>query len=96
MPLRFWAEAFQTVAYIIHILLTPVLQNKSPFDNLFHQQPAYSELRSFGCACYPYLRHIIGINLTIDLNNVFLLAIALIIEDICISPLKEECMCLDM
>jgi len=35
---------------------TPLLQNQSPFEKLFHTTPDYTFLKSFGCACYPNLR----------------------------------------
>jgi hypothetical protein len=35
---------------------TPVLQNQSPFEKLFHTTPDYTFLKIFGCACYPNLR----------------------------------------
>jgi hypothetical protein len=56
MPLKFWDEAFQTVAFLINRLPTPTLTNKSPLENLFGTKPAYTFLRTFGCACWPNLR----------------------------------------
>lgn len=41
---------------MINRLPTPVLNNISPFQKLFHHQPDYSTLKTFGCACYPTLR----------------------------------------
>jgi hypothetical protein len=35
---------------------TPVLQNQSPFEKLFHPTPDYTFLKIFGCASYPNLR----------------------------------------
>ena len=49
-------SAFAFSIYIINRLLTPILQNKSPLEKLIHQQPNYSFLRIFGCACYPFTR----------------------------------------
>jgi hypothetical protein len=56
MPLRFWDEAFQTACYLINRLPTHVLQNKSPFEKLFHSVLDYLFLKTFGCACWPNLR----------------------------------------
>jgi hypothetical protein len=36
-------------------LPTPVLRNNSPIHTLFHREPDYSFLRTFGCACWPNL-----------------------------------------
>jgi hypothetical protein len=56
MPLRFWDDAFQTACYLINRLPTHVLQNKSPFEKLFHSVPDYLFFKTFGYACWPNLR----------------------------------------
>jgi hypothetical protein len=56
MPLRYWDDAFQTACYLINRLPTPIIQNKSPFEKLFHSAPDYLFLKTFGCACWPNLR----------------------------------------
>lgn len=56
MPLKFWWNAFQTATYLINRLPTPTLNNKSPFELLFHKKPNYSVIKVFGCVCFPYLR----------------------------------------
>ena len=56
MPLRYWDDAFQTAYYLINRLPTPVIQNQSPFEKLFHCAPDYLFLKTFGCACWPNLR----------------------------------------
>jgi len=38
-PLKFWNYVFETSVYLINRMLTSVLQNKSPFETLFHQPP---------------------------------------------------------
>jgi len=53
LSLSYWPHAFQTAAYLINRQPTPLLQNKSPFEVLFRQQPNYLKLRKFGCLCYP-------------------------------------------
>jgi len=45
-----------TATYLINRLPTPVLENKSPFFLLKLQFPDYKFLKSFGCACFPFLR----------------------------------------
>lgn len=52
----YWWFAFQTAAYSINRMPTPVLQNYSSFECLFNEKPNYNVLKSFGCACYPHLR----------------------------------------
>jgi hypothetical protein len=56
VPLRFWEDAFQTACYLINRLPTPLINNMSPFEKLFHTNPDYSFLKTFGCACWPNLR----------------------------------------
>ncbi|KAI5352788.1 hypothetical protein L3X38_005680 [Prunus dulcis] len=55
VPLKYWVEAMLTSVYLINCLPTAVLQWDSPFSRLFGRVPYYSDLRTFGCACYPYL-----------------------------------------
>ena len=57
MPHKFWDEAACTAVYLINRMPTPILKYQSPYRLLFSQEPDYSFLRNFGCACYPYLRH---------------------------------------
>ena len=56
MPLKFWDEAFLTAVFLINRLPSKVIDNDTPFARLFDQQPDYSFLRTFGCACWPNLR----------------------------------------
>lgn len=35
---------------------TPILSYSTPCNKLFHQEPDYASLKTFGCACYPHLR----------------------------------------
>jgi len=56
MPLKFWDEAFLTATYLINRVPSRTIQNSTPFKRLFKQEPDYSTLRVFGCACWPNLR----------------------------------------
>lgn len=56
MPFKFWSYAFQTAAYLINRLPTPVLSNASPYHTLYNKTLSYTHLRVFGCACFPFLR----------------------------------------
>ena len=53
---KFWDEAVCTTVYLINSLPTPLLQNRSPYNLVYSQEPSYSLLRNFGCTCYPCLR----------------------------------------
>ena len=57
MPHKFWDEAACTMVYLINRMPTPILKYQSMYCLLFSQEPDYSFLHNFGCACYPYLRH---------------------------------------
>jgi hypothetical protein len=56
MLLKFWNEVFSTVAFLINRLPTPILAHSTPIEKMFKTKPAYSFLRTFGCACWPNLR----------------------------------------
>lgn len=56
LPMTFWWEAFHTAVLLINLLPTPVLQNSTPYQKLYNIPPDYSLLRTFGCACFPFLR----------------------------------------
>lgn len=53
--MRYWGggECVLIATYIINILPTKLLKNKSPYEMLYHKQPTYSHHRSFGCLCFP-------------------------------------------
>lgn len=55
LPLVYWDFAFETAAYVINRIVTPLI-HKSPYEKLFGALPDLSSLRIFGCLCYPYLR----------------------------------------
>jgi histone deacetylase 1/2 len=56
MPLKFWDEAFVTAVFLINRTPSKVIHFSTPFERLYNQQPDYSSLRVFGCACWPNLR----------------------------------------
>lgn len=48
---------FFTANFLGNQLPSLVLPDRlSPFEVLFHRQPAYTSFRVFGCKCFPYLR----------------------------------------
>ena len=56
LPLTFWWHAFSTATYLLNRLPTPVLHCKTPYELLFKSSLDFLFLKTFGCACYPYLR----------------------------------------
>jgi histone deacetylase 1/2 len=56
MPLKFWEDAFIVATYLINHTPSRVINFETPLERLFQQNPDYSSLRIFGCACWPNLR----------------------------------------
>lgn len=55
LPPSFWVYSVHMVAYILNILPSTTIQNKTPTEILFRRVPTYDHLRTFGCLCYPNL-----------------------------------------
>lgn len=56
VPLQYWVESFFTANYLSNLLPAAALNFKTPYQMLHQQEPDYTSLRVFGCACYPCLR----------------------------------------
>ena len=56
LPSAYWSFSCHHATYLINRLPRSTLNNKSPFEVLFNDKPAYASLRTFGCLCYPWLR----------------------------------------
>ncbi|GJR93546.1 ribonuclease H-like domain-containing protein [Tanacetum coccineum] len=55
LPPTFWVEALHMAAYLLNILPSTAIQNEIPHTRLFKTTPNYTDLRVFGCLCYPHL-----------------------------------------
>lgn len=56
MPIRYWVEAFNTAMFLINRIPSKLLNNRSPWECLFHHPPDYKFLKCFGCLFFPWLR----------------------------------------
>jgi hypothetical protein len=53
---KYWVDSFFTAIFLINRLPSPTLKNESPFSKIFKKSPDYTNLKTFGCLCYPLLR----------------------------------------
>ena len=56
MPYPYWTFVAQIAVNLINMLPTSVLGWKSPWSKLYFSPPDLTQLKIFGCACYPNLR----------------------------------------
>ncbi|PKU77708.1 Retrovirus-related Pol polyprotein from transposon TNT 1-94 [Dendrobium catenatum] len=56
LPHHFWVDTVLTANHLINRLPSPNTQFKSPYEILFSKPPDYSQLRVYGCLCYPWLK----------------------------------------
>ena len=56
MPYHYWPFVAQIAVNLINMLPTSVLGWKSPWSKLYSSPPDLTQLKIFGCACYPNLR----------------------------------------
>ena len=55
LPKKLWAEAANTVVFLLNRLPTRVLQKKTPFEAWFGYKPDLKNLRTFGCLYFSYV-----------------------------------------
>lgn len=55
LPPSFWHHALHMATYLLNVLPSKLLGNKSPLEVLYKWVPSYSHLRVFGCLCYPLI-----------------------------------------
>lgn len=53
MPGPYWVEALNTATHIVNRRPCHTTGNATPFQFLFGTTPSYSQLRTFGCLCFP-------------------------------------------
>lgn len=52
IPLVYWGDCVLTVSYLINYFPSKLLNDISPYEELFGTKPNYSHHSSFGCFCY--------------------------------------------
>ena len=55
LPPSFWHHGLQMATYLLNVLPSKLLQNKSPTEVLYKRIPSYDHLRVFGCLCFPLI-----------------------------------------
>ena len=55
LPKKFWAEAVNTVVFLLNRLPTRALQNKTPYEAWHYYKPSIKNLKIFGCLCFTYI-----------------------------------------
>lgn len=55
LPMKFWAEAVHTAAYIQNRIPTKALENKTPLEAWNGTKPSMNHLKVFGCVCYVHI-----------------------------------------
>ena len=55
MPLRFWAEAINTVVYLRNCCKTTVLTDKTPYESFLQEKPHVAKLKVFGSIAYSHI-----------------------------------------
>ena len=56
LPSSFKCYAFSTATFLVNRLPSSVLGFKSQWEKLFHTTPSLQGLKTFGCACFPFLK----------------------------------------
>ncbi|UYV63214.1 hypothetical protein LAZ67_2003462 [Cordylochernes scorpioides] len=55
MPLELWAEAVNTVVYLLNRCTTKVLGNSTPHEIWYKRKPSILHLKTFGCNAYVHI-----------------------------------------
>ncbi|XP_021609063.1 uncharacterized protein LOC110612592 [Manihot esculenta] len=55
LPKKFWAEAANTVIFLLNRLPTKALQKQTPYKAWYGHKPSIINLKVFGCFCFSYI-----------------------------------------
>ena len=54
LPIKFRGECVLTAAHLINRTPTKLLDGKTAYEVLYHQQPSYDSIKVFGTLCYAH------------------------------------------
>ena len=52
IPIEFWTDCILTATFLINRIPSPLLNNQTPYEKLYHQQVDYSLFKVFGCLAF--------------------------------------------
>ena len=52
IPIAYYCECILIAVHLINRLLSPLLNNLTPFEKLLNKPPTYTHIKVFGCLCY--------------------------------------------
>ncbi|XP_019231186.1 PREDICTED: uncharacterized protein LOC109212029 [Nicotiana attenuata] len=50
IPIRFWGHCVNAAVYLINRIPSVVINNKTPYEKLYHKTPSYSHLKNIQCS----------------------------------------------
>lgn len=58
LPKEYWAEATNTVVFLLNRLLTKAVNGKTPFEAWYSSKPNIQNFKIFGCLCFTHVSQI--------------------------------------
>jgi hypothetical protein len=90
LPKKFWAEAVNTVVFLLNRLPIRALQNKTSYEAWHGYKPSLQNLKISGCLCFTYVPQVKKDNLIERLKLIFLSVIAMLQKAIEFFNLKQK------
>jgi transposase InsO family protein len=90
LPKKFWAEAVNTVVFLLNRLPIRALQNKTSYEAWHGDKPSLQNLKISGCLCFTYVPQVKKDNLIERLKLIFLSVIAMLQKAIEFFNLKQK------
>jgi len=58
LPKNLWDKVANTIIFLLNILPTKALQQKTPFEAWYGYKPKLQNLKTFGCLCFSYISQV--------------------------------------